>query len=123
MNHFKGLNKSKDDAVWQYLLDHATPSKKGHKISFYIRYRAEWESKILSRMKGNYRNDERKLEEKLEKQCKEYEQEKCFEGQYYRLLKITEDSEIKKNKLLESNNIYIRLISYLYKNIENGTTN
>lgn len=61
-----GLQKSKDEAVYQYLIDHATPTPFGYKVWFIIKNRGDWEGRIKARMNGKYRNDERKLEEKAE---------------------------------------------------------
>ena len=54
---------SKDDAVWQYILDHAKKTDTGnYRIFFYIHNRHQWNRKIKQRMRGVYRNEEKDLE-------------------------------------------------------------
>jgi hypothetical protein len=62
-----GLPLSKDQAVWQYLLDHSKPTPAGHCVKVYLKSRSHFESKIRSRMKGVSRADERLEEQELEK--------------------------------------------------------
>lgn len=70
-----GGQKSKDQAVWQYLLDHANVIGNFYKITLLIRNRGDWESRIKSRMAGKFRTEEKELLDEIWK----LEQTKLFE--------------------------------------------
>lgn len=52
------IKRSKDDAVYQYLIDHARPTHHGFRVSFFLNGRADWDSRVRSRMNGKYRQEE-----------------------------------------------------------------
>lgn len=62
-----GQQLSKEDAVWQYIIDHSAPTPAGHFIRFHVRDRKHWNSKVSARMRGIYRSCERDEEEKIRK--------------------------------------------------------
>ena len=59
------IRKSKDDAVYQYLLDHSTRCGKGMRIEFFLRGRGDWDSRVKARMDGKFRYDERLIESEI----------------------------------------------------------
>ncbi len=58
-----GVHRKGDDAVWQYILDHANPSPSGHmRVSFFLKDRNEWDRRINARRNGVYRRSEFDME-------------------------------------------------------------
>lgn len=54
---YYGKEKNWNDAVWQYLMDHATITRKGIIVNFMIRNRNDWEYRIGKRSEGVQRVD------------------------------------------------------------------
>lgn len=119
MNHHRGLTKSKDTAVWQYLIDHSVPVKSGYRIFFYIRSRSDFEARVKYRMEGNYRYDERELDEKLKKQCEEYMSLRNRKNSLENELGKQKAFDLKRQKKFDrankSKNIFTKLVVFLYK--------
>ncbi len=113
MNRYTGLTKSKDEAVYQYLIDHAKATPTGYRIMFYIKNRSEWEGKIRHRMKGNYRNDERELEEEQLKAAESF-----IIGQ-----SIAKRNHKKFEVFRTSKNPIHKVLHFIYKNIKNYIVN
>jgi hypothetical protein len=104
MNNFQGIRKSKDDAVWQYLIDHSKPSANARFISFYIKGRGDWDSRIKSRMDGKYRIDERTLQE----------QEDKFMQDYYTSQYLSKKRAKQFQKFFDRKTLYTRLVCAIY---------
>lgn len=62
---YYGKEKNWNDAVWQYLMDHATVTRKGVIINFMIRNRNDWEWRIVNRVEGTQRVDLDEIERKI----------------------------------------------------------
>lgn len=60
------IKRSRDDAVYQYLIDHARPTPGGMRVVIFLKGRYDWDSRIRSRMNGKYRQEESDVGKEIE---------------------------------------------------------
>jgi len=114
-----GRELSKNTAVWQYLMDHATPvvGRQGErlfKISFHLRDRKHWNECIHWRVKGIYRNTEEEMEREFRAlEYGRWRQEQISAAKAKRADQIINSGTLLERVLLKINKI---TYEYLFKN-------
>lgn len=96
------------DAAWQWLMDHASPSRNGFKVTAYVKNKNDFRYRVLARGRGIYRNDEGNMKKEIEEFVSEY-------GQWKRETKISGMLGRRVDLLWKSGSLYERAIVCLYR--------
>lgn len=107
-----GHKKNEDDAIWQYFMDHAYPKGVGYIITFPIKDRWQWRDRIYARMNGVWRNEERTLEEKMQRQMTEYKNTKYYLDNMNRT----------SSHILTKGSLYEKIVLWVYQKARKEVT-
>lgn len=100
-----GLPKCEKDSIWQYILDHAYPRGDLYKITFCVKDRDDWERRIIARMNGLQRIDEKKLESKMENR----------NFGFLQWQKQANEFGIKINNITKNGSLFQKLTLFIYR--------